>query len=318
MIINECIENFLTSMTAQEKSPLTIDVYKRELSRLMLFTGNIEITEFTSDMVNRYTISKLVTRSDNGNNRSEITISRTKAVLRSFGRYLEEEDLLDKNPARTLKIKRPQRKDPVFLTPGERKRLIKAISRQRGTAAERDLVIIQLFLGTGIRLAELVGLDICDVRLDDKKIDIKVKGGRKESRFLGSKLRRLLKAWLRKRRDDNSTGNIAISNSPTDQAQTSLTNQSGQSGQPLFISNRKTRITARQVERRFTQWLTWANIDRKLTIHSLRHTFATNLYGQTRNLILTSKALGHRQVSTTQIYTHLFDYELEDAIEDLG
>ncbi len=294
MQISESIEKFLTTQAASNKSELTIDVYRREFGRLTTFTGDIDITGFTPDIINNFILSDLAQKTPTGRMRSEITISRLKACLRSFGNFLVDHDIFAKNPARGLAIKRTVRQEPTFLSADERKLLIKVITRQRGEMAERDRVIFELFLGTGIRLSELVNLNICDVRLDDKKITIKAKGGRSESRFINSHLRRLLKNWLRKRRDMVSASKA------------------------FFLSNRGSRITRRQVQRRFSQWVDAAGITKKLTVHSLRHTFASSLYGRTRNLILVSKALGHRQVATTQVYTHLFDHELEDAIEDMA
>ena len=298
LTISHTIDKYLTSLSAGGKSPLTIEAYKRELDRLVDFTGNIQVSNITTNLINRFSLSDNANMMQDGSKtRSEATICRVKACLKSFCRFLEEEGHTAANMARQIRIKRTERNEPTHFTPEEKKRLIRAIAGRSGEAAERDLVIVELFLGTGIRLSELVNLEVKDIKFADKHIAITAKGGKKETRFLKTKLRNILKHWLRKRRD-------MISNC-----------------QALFLSNRRARITARQIERRFTHWLDWADIDntnRKLTVHSMRHYFATNLYGQTRNLVLVSKALGHRQISTTKIYTHLFDHELEDAIEDMA
>ena len=292
--ISNTIKVWLTNLEASGKSKATIAAYNRELERLASFTGNIDITDITTDIVNQFILSDTLNYAKDGVKRSEVTISRAKASIRSFGRFLEEEGLTEVNMARHIKIKRSSRSEPLHPTTEEKKQLIKAVTERKGDAAERDLVIIKLFLGTGIRLSELTGLDINDIKLDEKRIIIKAKGGKIETRFVNTKLRRILKTYLRKRRD-------IITDS-----------------QAVFLSNRGTRITTRQIDRRFTHWLKWSGINRKLTVHSMRHYFATNLYKRTNNLILVSKALGHRHISTTQIYTHLFDHELEDAIEDMG
>jgi len=85
----------------------------------------------------------------------------------------------------------------------------------------------------------------------------------------------------------------------------------------LFISQRDTRISPRQVAYRLDYWLGEAGIDKPLTPHSLRHTFATRLYARTNDLLVVQRALGHRQIATTEIYTHLVDGTLEEALERL-
>jgi len=85
----------------------------------------------------------------------------------------------------------------------------------------------------------------------------------------------------------------------------------------LFLSNRGTRITPRQVARRLEDWLVRAGIGKRLSPHGLRHTFATHLYDATSDLLVVQRALGHRDIATTEIYTHLVDGRLEEALERL-
>jgi integrase/recombinase XerC len=85
----------------------------------------------------------------------------------------------------------------------------------------------------------------------------------------------------------------------------------------LFLSNRDARLCQRQIANRLAHWLRKAGIEKDLMPHGLRHTFATHLYGATNDLLVVQRALGHRDVSTTQIYTHLVDGQLEEALERL-
>ena len=291
--LTNIIDNFIVSLTASGRSDKTREAYTKELQRFIAFTGNIDIKLLNTDLINQFVTSDNVIKKTDGNLKSKTTIGRTKAVLRSFGCYIEDIGIIDSNPARHLKIKRPDKKEPAFFTDSEKKRFIKAIYNKKGKSAERDYIMVQLFFNTGIRISELVGLNVSDVNLNDKKITIKAKGEKVETRFINTKLRQVLKTYLRKRMSI-ITDSLA-----------------------LFISNQKTRITVRQIDRRFGQWLKWSGINRRLTVHSMRHTFATELYRRTNNLMLVSKALGHRHISTTQIYTHLYDFELEDAIDEL-
>jgi len=154
--------------------------------------------------------------------------------------------------------------------------------------------MLELALGTGIRLSELVGLDVGHVDLDAKHLTVRVKGGRVETRFLSSDLRVLLRKYMRRRQQE-------ATDSPA-----------------LFLSNRGQRISTRQVQGRFHRWLEWAGIDRPgLSVHSLRHTFGTRLYRKTRDLVLVGKALGHRTMEATLVYVHEDSEALEEALESL-
>jgi integrase/recombinase XerC len=160
--------------------------------------------------------------------------------------------------------------------------------------AIRDRVVIELFLGTGIRLQELVDLDIDDVDLDAKHLHVRAKGDVPQVKFLKSKIRSLLRSYLKERR-----------------------RQGDGECRALFLSNRGSRLCERQVARRLEHWLKAARIEKQLTPHALRHTFATHLYSRTGDILVVQRALGHRDLSTTQIYTHLVDGVLEDATERL-
>jgi len=145
----------------------------------------------------------------------------------------------------------------------------------------------------GIRVDALVNINVEDVNLDDKKLTIRTKGDNTMKVFISSQLRVILKQYLKLRRK-----------------------QPGESD-ALFLSNRLTRITTRQVSFRLKHWLNKAGITKSISPHSLRHTFATELLQKTQNLRIVQKALGHEYLETTRIYTHILDDEMEDALEML-
>jgi len=201
--------------------------------------------------------------------------------------------LVAENPARSVTLRRLPRTPPVFLTEAEKRRLLKELRDRSSAVARRDRVIVELFLGTGIRLQELVSLDVDDVDLDAKHLRIRAKGDVPQVKFLKSNLRSLLRRYLAERR------------------------RQGTADPALFLSNRGTRISARQVANRIKFWLAKAGIDKDIGPHGLRHTFATHLYAATSDLLVVKRALGHRDISTTEIYTHLVDGALEEALERL-
>ena len=294
MQLSHAIENCTTYLQANRRSPHTVSCYRRGLAGLERFAGDVDISALTPDLLHEFVVSDTVQLKPDGAARSEVTINRAKAALRSFGGWLVDVDLASRNPAGSLSIRRTARKPPAVLFDLERKRLTRAVAARKGDAGVRDRVMLEVLLGTGIRLSELVGLDVSDVDLDGKRIAICAKGNRQESRFINADLRRLLRRYVRQRNQD-------ASESPA-----------------LFLSNRGTRISKRQVQVRFRLWLQWAGIDRLgLTVHTTRHTFGTRLYRKTRDLVLVGKALGHLTVEATLIYVHQDDEALEDALESL-
>ena len=182
----------------------------------------------------------------------------------------------------------------VRLDQAEKRRLLKELRDRTNPLAARDRVIFELFLSTGIRLSELASLDVDDVDLDGKHIRVVGKGSVPQVKFIKSSLRTVLRAYLAERRRA-ADGDCRA----------------------LFISSRGTRLCGRQIALRLTHWLGRAGIARRITPHGLRHTFATHLYAKTSDLLLVKRALDHRDISTTEIYTHLADEALEEAIERL-
>jgi len=294
MLLSTAIEQYTTFLKANRRSAGTIDCYRRDLAGLVRFAGDLEVETLSPDLLHRFIVSDEVQLRPDGQLRSEVTINRCKAALRSFGAWLADTGLADRNPAAGLSIRRTSRQSPSTLTDSERKRMLREVGARKGDAAARDRVMLELLLGTGIRLSELVGLDIGDVDLDGKQISIRAKGGNDETRFINASLRRLLRRYLRHRK------------------------QSPAESPSLFLSNRERRISTRQVQVRFRLWLQWAGIDRAgLTVHSTRHTFGTRLYRKTQDLVLVGRAMGHRTVEATSIYVHQDDDALEDALERL-
>jgi len=214
--------------------------------------------------------------------------------LKAFFTYLVKTGALATSPARLLRARRADRPLPEILTFDEKRRLLKAASDARGDRARRDHMILDLVLHTGIRLDSLVMLDIEDVRLAEKHLVVRrLKGGGETRKFLRVALRRHLDDYLRWR--------MALSvECPA-----------------LFLSNRDLRLSGRQVERLVAHWLAAAGIEKAITPHGLRHSFATQLYERTRDLLAVQRALDHRHVSTTQVYAQVSDDALEAGLERL-
>lgn len=292
--LEQAIDDFAVRLRAKGSSEHTISAYQRDLRCFVRALPDAGIRDVTPAMIDAALTGPALACSDDGRIKSAATMHRLKAVVRSFFAWAVETGLTDTNPANHVVTKRLSRTPPRFLTEPEKRRLLKELHDRANPLARRDRVIFELFLGTGIRLAELVNLDIDDIDLDGKHARVIGKGGVPQVKFLKSSLRTILRAYLQERRK-LTTGECAA----------------------LFVSSRGTRLCARQVDVRLKYWLVRAGIGKRISPHGLRHTFATHLYARTSDLLLVKRALVHRDISTTEIYTHLADEALEDALERL-
>ena len=290
--LEQAIDSFAVRLRAQGRSEHTISAYVRDMRCLARALSVVDIGHITPAMIDAALTDPVATHTDLGIPRSAATMYRLKAVVRSFFTWAAESGLVDSNLAKVVTTKRLSRTAPEFLTEAEKRRLLKELHDRTTPLARRDRVIFEMFLGTGIRIAELVNLDIDDVDLDGKHIRIMGKGNVPQVKFLKTTLRTLLRSYLKERRK------VATSECAA-----------------LFVSSRGTRLCARQVAQRLTYWLGKAGVTKNITPHSLRHTFATHLYASTSDLLMVKRALGHRDISTTEIYTHLADEDIEDALE---
>ena len=290
--LEQTIDNFAIRLRAQCRSEHTISAYLRDMRCFARALPSVDIDHITPAIIDAALIEPVVTHTAVGTPRSAATMYRLRTVVRSFFAWAAESSLIDSSPAKAVTTKRLVRTPPEFLTEAEKRRLLKELHDRSNPLARRDRVIFELFLGTGIRIAELVNLDIDDVDLDGKHIHIMGKGAIPQVKFLKTTLRTLLRGYLKERRRLVSSECAA-----------------------LFISSRGTRLCCRQVAQRLAYWLGKAGIVKNITPHGLRHTFATHLYASTSDLLLVKRALGHRNISTTEIYTHFSDERLEEALE---
>jgi len=281
---------FRTKLLADGKSPNTIMSYCRDSRGLLRFANGEQLSQ---QLVDRYLSKEVLFKDKSSVRRDPSSVNKIKSSLRAFLRWAKGEGIIDTDLSDRIIIQKIQRKEPAFLTEPEQRRLLQTLRSTKGMLAQRDLCFVTLLLFTGIRVDALVGLNLADINLEEKKLVVRTKGNRVQKIFLNGKIRIILKAFL-KHRLNELAGTDA-----------------------LLLSNRKTRITSRQIAFRVKYWIAKAGITKSISPHSLRHTFATQLLRKTNNLRLVQKALGHENLETTQIYTHILDDELSDALECL-
>ena len=289
--LSTAISRFDAQLRADGKSPHTRAVYLRDLEAFASWIGkSADIRRFRPTHLARYLSSESFTHMPSGQPRAVVSLNRSKSALRSFFRFLTDAGCLKQNPARLVRSAPCYQKPPSCLSPEEAQRLLAAMRKDKTPIAERDHLMFSLMLGTGIRLGSLVGLNIGDVDLAAGTIRVNGKGNVELLVFVNNGLKRLLKA------------HTGIRN-PAD---------------PVFISVRGRRIGSRQVQLRLELWLKEAGIASRCTVHSLRHCFATRLYEKTGDLRLVQRALGHRHVTTTEIYSQVADARVRRAVRLLG
>ncbi len=294
MYLNQAIVEFKQHLLANNRSRKTIDSYARELNRLRKFLPeDYPVEKILANQLDNFLNSAVCQSCATGGKRKSASIANTKAALGSFFKWLNQSGQLMQNPTVTFQIVKNETL-PVYLSPEEAKSLLKTLKETRGWQAERDFAAVSVILHTGIRLAELTGIDLTDIDLDDNKIKLKrTKGGNPAVKHINAKLVKILQSFVEHR----SSSEIACP--------------------ALFLSQWNRRLTDRQFELRLDMWAKKAGIAKNVTPHVLRHTFATNLHVKTKNLLAVQKALGHKYITTTQIYTHIQDEELQEALETL-
>ena len=295
MTIAEAIKQFATHQAANGNSNITITSYQRELRRLSYFIGpDTPIENIDNNQLNEFLTSDACELRPDGKKRTFSSIANTKTIINAFFKWLAACRIRNDNPAITIRIPKNHPKTPIYLTSEEVKALLKTIKETRGWQAQRDYVACAVILYTGIRAAELSGLDIDDFDLPGKKLHIKkAKGGQPAVKYINGKLMKILEPFVKDRMRFDAASKA------------------------LFISQWRRRLDDRQFAIRLRQWAKKAGIEKPVTPHTLRHTFASILYANTKDIIAVQKALGHVYLATTQIYTHIDDQDLQNALETL-
>lgn len=291
MNFSTAIARFAVQMDADGKSPHTRSSYLRDLRYFAEWLGSDpDVGNISPETLNDYVTTAGSQCVEGGKAKAKGSVNHIKSTLKSFFTWAFHLGYVAENPSRCLRVKYQGRQVPAYLTLEQQQTLLATIGKDSGDAlAVRDLVLAKLFLTTGMRLSEALSLNIEDLDLANKRLTLRrVKGGGESVKFLNADATAALVAHLGRR---------------------------GKQEGPLFESKPSQRISARQVQARFERWFKVAGLDERLTVHSLRHTFATRLFGKTKNILLVQKALDHRHITTTQIYAHIADAELAAAVE---
>jgi integrase/recombinase XerC len=209
------------------------------------------------------------------------TVKRHLSSLRQFCKYLVDHGHLKFNPAVEVRAPKQPQALPKTLSKEDAARLVEAPTGDTADVS-RDRALLELFYSSGLRLAELHGLDAAAFESDLSEVRVTGKGSKTRIVPVGRKAREALRGWLRRRAE-----------------------LAGAAEGALFVSNRGTRLSRGAIQQRLRYWARRAGLGVRVYPHRLRHSFATHMLEESGDLRAVQELLGHASISTTQVYTHL-------------
>ena len=284
------IGDFLNYLTYERNvSTNTVEAYRDDLESFVKFLCNDYFT-MQRDQVDLRRIDHLTIRAylaHLGKRKlKRSSIARHLSALRSFFKFLMREGSVEANPARTVATPKREKQLPSVMQTSEVALLIEQADPSTPLGA-RDRAFLELLYASGLRISELVGIDLDDIELRARLVKVRGKGSKERIVPFGSKAEEAVRAWMAVR------GTFDVDDE-----------------QALFVNYRGQRITQRSVRRLFEGYIRKAALRAGISPHTMRHSFATHLLTAGADLRGIQELLGHASLSTTQKYTHLNDWEL--------
>jgi len=287
-----------------------VRAYESDLSQYVVFLGSHlgrRVSELgAADLDHLNARAFLGDRNKRGN--SKASAARKLSAIRAFGRYLRREGVLEGDPAALVGTPKREQRIPSHLAVDEMSKLLDApdISHPLG---RRDKAILELFYASGLRLSELVGLDLEDVNLSGRVVRVLGKGRKERIVPFNLAAARALRAWLA---DREGVG------AGSDQGQTRVRPGSDpgrrrRQREPLFLNYQGGRLSTRSVDKLVRRYVAACSTRYGISPHALRHSFATHLLEAGADLRAIQELLGHARLSTTQRYTHVNAAQLIDT-----
>ena len=281
-------EKFIDYITNEKNySDYTITAYTKDLNTFFFFLKTIEKNKI--DQIDYSVIREYLTWLYN-KKYSKKTISRKISTLRSFFRFLLLNKIIDKNPMILISNPKEDKKLPVFLHSNELEALLE-IPNVKTPLGQRNKLIIELLYSTGIRVGELVNLKINDFNLYNCTIKVMGKGNKERYVIFGKILKELLIEYMN---------------------ETRLKLLKGKNSEYLLINKNGNSLSARGVRLIIDEIVKKSSLEKKISPHIIRHTFATHMLTEGADLKIVQELLGHSNLSTTQIYTHLSNEKIRE------
>lgn len=299
MYTSELILDFIEHLEVEGgRSSKTAENYRLYLERFVEFTNDIQVGKITSETIRKYRLWLNRYKNEHDDELKTITQAYHLIALRGFLGYLAKRDIDSLSPNK-IELPKVTRKQVTFLSPEEIQRILAAVPTSGNEQHLRDRAIVELLFSSGLRVSELVGLNRDHVNTKRREFTVRGKGQKDRPIFISPVAAGMIEGYLRKR----------IDNLP-----------------PLFLSysrNNTTmhnggdyrRLTSRSVQRIISKYAKLAGITKHVSPHTMRHSFATDLLMNGADIRSVQALLGHSNISTTQVYTHVTDSHLKDIYE---
>jgi integrase/recombinase XerC len=272
------IDEFIKHLEFERRlSPQTCKNYRHDLEALLVFREKSGVASWDKMDSEHF---RAFSASSYRKGLSARSIQRRLSACRTFFRYLIREQQVDRHPVCDVSAPKGKKRLPENLDADRMARLLDI--QGKGPLVDRDRAILELLYSSGLRLSELTGLNCGDVDMSDATVRVTGKGSKDRIIPVGRKALQALTRW------DQSRVQLAAADEKA-----------------LFVSNRGTRISPRSVQARVSHWARKQGIDTHVYPHLFRHSFATHLLESSHDLRGVQELLGHANISTTQVYTHL-------------
>ncbi len=284
------LEEFLRHLSDERQlSPNTVKAYGRDLAELVAFLDDyLGRSDWAWEGVDRLALRGFMGWCRRGG-RSRRTVARKLSAVRSFFRFMHQEDRIPNNPTRAVRAPRTEKRLPGHLTASDMRAVFREAERRAAEntlAGTRDLLILEVLYGSGLRLSELHGMDLEELDCEERLVRVRGKGSKERIVPVSGSAIRALDRYQPRR-----TEALARSRSKKDAA-------------ALLLNARGGRLSRRWIQESVRRCLKAASGASGLSAHALRHSFATHLLEQGADLMAVKELLGHVSLSTTQIYTH--------------
>ncbi len=292
-MFSDYLADFLDYMEVEKgRSLKTIENYSLYLNRFYEFAGDIKVGKIDLDMVSKWRKWLNRYKGDDGREVSKTTQNYHLIALRSFLKYLARRDVKALAPEK-IELASSKRPQVSFLDADEVMALFDACDTSN-IIGLRDRAILELLFSTGLRVSELVKLNIDSINLDKGEFSIRGKGQKDRPVYVSDSAKEAIHNYLKQRKDSYEALFVQASKRKNEE--------------DVTIS----RLTPRTIQRIVERYRTKAGITKQVTPHTLRHSFATDLLGNGADLRSVQSLLGHANIATTQIYTHVTDPQLKE------
>jgi integrase/recombinase XerC len=300
-VVREHLKAFLEHLRLNENaSAHTVRAYDSDLSQYLVFLGarsGRRVSELTAADLD-HAGARAFTADLNKRGNAKASAARKLSAIRAFGRYLRREGVIEGDPAALVGTPKREQRIPNHLAVNEMTALLEAPDTA-DPLGRRDKAILELFYASGLRLSELVGLDLEDVNLSGRVVRVLGKGRKERIVPFNTTAAGALKAWLPDREGIRQTAD------PARRATRRADPRPRRAREPLFLNYQGTRLSTRSVDKLVRRYVAACSTRLGISPHALRHSFATHLLEAGADLRAIQELLGHARLSTTQRYTHV-------------